>query len=54
MTAVGGDEVVLLCDAVLDADGDGFLSCGEMAEASDLLFLVQAVGGHFHSSGEYV
>lgn len=51
MAAVGGDEVVLLCEGVLDADCDGFLAGGEMAEAADFLFFVQAVGGHFHAAG---
>lgn len=50
VAAVGGDEVVCLFDGVFDADCDGFLTGGEMAETSDFLFLVQAVGGHFHSS----
>lgn len=40
VTSVGGDDVVFLGDGVLDSDGYGFLSGGQMAEATDLLFLV--------------
>ena len=50
VAAVGGDDVVFLGDGVLDAGGDGFLARREVAEAADLLFFVEAVGGHFHAS----
>ena len=50
VAAVSRDDVVFLGKRVLDADGDGFLACGEMAEAADLLLLVQSVGGHFHTA----
>jgi hypothetical protein len=40
VAAVGGDDVVFLGERVLDADGDGFLAGGEMAEAADLLLFV--------------
>merc|ERR1712072_505455 len=48
VASVGGDEVVRLLDGVLDAGGDGLLTRGQMAEPSDLLLLVQPVGGHLH------
>jgi hypothetical protein len=52
VAAVGGDNVVFLGEGVLDADGDGFLAGGEMAETADLLFFVESVGGHFHAADE--
>jgi hypothetical protein len=51
VAAVGGDDVVLLCQGVLDADGDSFLTGREVAEAADLLLFVESVGGHFHTAG---
>ena len=51
VAAVGRDEVVILRDRVLDADGDGLLPGRQMAEAPDLLLLVQPVGGHLHLPG---
>ncbi len=50
VAAVGGDDVVFLGERVLDADSDGFLASGEMAETADLLLFVESVGGHFHTS----
>ena len=50
VAAVGGDDGVFLGDGVLDARGYGLLACGQMAETSDLLLLVEPVGGHFHTS----
>ena len=51
VASVCGDDVVFLGERVLDADGDGFLASGEMAEAADLLLFVKPVGGHFHAAG---
>ena len=51
VAAVGRDDVVLFGDCVLNARRDGFLARGEMAEAPDLLLLVESVGGHFHAAG---
>lgn len=50
MTSVGGDDGIFFGEGVFDASGDGFLAGGEMAETSDFLFLVESIGGHFHSS----
>jgi hypothetical protein len=50
VAAVSGDEMIGTFDGVLDADGDGFLARGKMAETADLLLLVEPVGGHFHAS----
>jgi len=55
VAAVGGDDRVLLGDAVLDTDGDGLLTGRQVAETADLLLLVQSVGGHFHAAhGDHV
>lgn len=48
VAAVGGDDVVSLLDRVLDTDGNGLLTNGQMAETTNLLLLVQSVGGHLH------
>lgn len=40
VTSVRRDEVVFFRDSMFDSDSDGFLSGGEMAKPSDLLFLV--------------
>lgn len=40
VASVGGDQIVGLLDGVLDTDGDGFLTSGEMAETTNLLLLV--------------
>lgn len=50
VAAVGGNDVVLLGDGVLDADGDGLLTGRQVAETADLLLLVQSVGGHLHAA----
>lgn len=50
VASVGGDDIVFLADGMLDANGDGLLAGGKMAETSDLLLLVQPVGGHLHLS----
>lgn len=50
VAAVGGDDVVLLGEAVFDTGGNSLLTGGQMAETTYLLLLVQSVGGHFHSS----
>jgi hypothetical protein len=52
VAAVGGDEMVLAIDGMFNANGDGFLSGGQMAETPDLLLLVESVGGHFHASAQ--
>lgn len=54
VAAVGGDEVVGTLDGVLDTDGNGLLTDGQMAETADLLLLVQPVGGHLHAAVCYV
>ena len=50
VAAVGGDDVVFLSEGVLDPNGDGFLTGGEMAETADLLLLVKSVCSHFHTT----
>jgi hypothetical protein len=52
VAAVGGDEMVLAVDGVLDSNGDSFLSGRQMAETPNLLLLVESVGGHFHASAQ--
>jgi hypothetical protein len=52
VAAVGGDEMVLAVDCVLNSNGDSFLSSRQMAETPDLLLLVESVGGHFHASAQ--
>lgn len=47
---VGGDDGVLLRDGMLNTSGNGLLPGGEMAETTDLLLLVEPVGGHLHPS----
>lgn len=55
MASVSSDNLVLAGDGVLNTDSDSFLTGRQVAETSDLLFLVQAIGGHFHTSeDEYV
>ena len=53
MAAVGGDEMVALLDSVFDTNGDGLLARGQVTETSDLLLLVEPIGGHFHASHRY-
>lgn len=48
VASVGGDDVVELGDGVFDTNGNCLLSSRQVAETTDLLLLVQAVGGHFH------
>ena len=50
VAAVGGNDVVLLGDSVLDTDGDGLLTGRQVAETANLLLLVQSVGGHLHAA----
>ena len=50
VAAVRGDDGVVLGDGVLDPSRDGFLAGRQVAEATDFLFFVEPVGGHFHSS----
>ena len=50
VAAVGGDEMVRTLDGMLDSDGDSLLARGQVAEAADLLLLVEPVGGHLHAS----
>jgi hypothetical protein len=38
---------------MLNTDSDGFLPSGQVAETSNLLLLVESIGGHFHSSAEW-
>lgn len=49
VATVGSNEMIGFGDGVLDADRHRFLACGEVAEATDFLLLVQPVGGHLHS-----
>jgi hypothetical protein len=49
VATVRGDDLVLPVDGVLDTNCDGFLAGRQVAETSDLLFLVETVGGHFHT-----
>jgi hypothetical protein len=51
VASVGCDNLVVAADGVFDTGGDGFLADRQMAETSDLLLLVQTIGGHFHASG---
>lgn len=50
VASVGSDYVVLLSQRMLDTNGHGLLTSGQVAETPDLLLLVQSVGGHFHLS----
>lgn len=50
VASVRGDDIVIFGDSVLDADCDGLLTGGKVAETSDLLLLVQPIGGHLHLS----
>lgn len=52
VATVGGDDVVLGGDGMLDTSGNGLLTGRQVAETTDLLLLVQAIGGHFHLSVE--
>lgn len=50
VASVGGDDVVLLGDGMLDTDSNGLLAGRQVAETADLLLLVQAIGSHLHLS----
>ena len=52
MTPIGGNDIVLFTDGVLNACGNSFLTCGKMAETSNFLFLIESICGHFHASIE--
>jgi hypothetical protein len=55
VATVGGNDRVLLGDTVLDTNSDGLLTGRQMAETTNLLLLVQSVGGHFHTAhGDHV
>lgn len=47
---VGSDEMVRTFDGMLNADRNGLLSGGQMAETPNLLLLVEPIGRHLHSS----
>lgn len=49
VTSIGCNNGVFFGDGVLNARCNGFLTGGEMAEASDLLLFIQSVCAHFHS-----
>ena len=50
VAAVGCDEVVSTLDSMLDTDSDSLLTSGEMAETTNLLLLVEPIGGHLHAA----
>jgi hypothetical protein len=50
VAAVGGDDLVLLGDSVLNTASNSLLASRQMAETTDLLLLVQTVGGHLHAA----
>jgi hypothetical protein len=50
MASVSSDEMIGLLNRVLNPHSHSFLSGGEMAETTDLLLLVEAIGRHFHPS----
>ena len=52
VAAVGGDDLVLLGDGVLNTASNSLLTGGQMAETTDLLLLVKTVGGHFHAAAK--
>ena len=52
VASVCGDDIVFPGDGMLDAGSNGFLTGGQMAEATYFLFLVKSIGGHFHSSAK--
>ena len=52
MTPVGGNDIVLFTDSVLNACGNSFLTGGKMTETSNFLFLIKSICGHFHASVE--
>ena len=50
VAAVGSDDLVLLGDSVLNTASNSLLASRQMAETTDLLLLVQAVGSHLHAA----
>ena len=48
VASVGRDDLVVWLDAGLEADRDGLLPDGEVAESANHLLLVQLVGSHLH------
>jgi len=52
VATVGGNNLVLAGDSMLNTDSDGFLTGRQMAETTDLLLFIQAVGGHLHATDE--
>lgn len=50
VASVGGDDVVLLGDSVLNTDSNSLLTSRQVAETADLLLLVQTIGSHLHLS----
>lgn len=50
VASVGGDDIVLLGDGMLDTNSNGLLSGRQVTETSNLLLLVQTIGRHLHLS----
>ena len=50
VATVGSDDLVLLGDSVLNTASNSLLASRQMAETTDLLLLVQAVGSHLHAA----
>ena len=50
VATVSSDDLVLTVDSVLNTDSDGLLTGGQVTETTDLLLLVEAIGGHLHTS----
>lgn len=52
VAAVGSDNLVVGGDSMFNTGSNGLLPRRKMAETTDLLFFVELVGGHLHSSVE--
>lgn len=50
VASVRSDDVVLLGNSVLNTDSNSLLTSRQVAEAANLLLLVQTVGSHLHLS----
>ena len=55
VAAISSDDLVLAVDSVLNTNSNSLLAGGQVAETTNLLLLVQAIGSHLHAThGDHV